>query len=70
MIRFSFTPDQPWIGFTGYSTTHPTALAPVSADATCKPTMTVLDKHKAMWMDPVSADINALIDQDWTTYAQ
>jgi hypothetical protein len=44
-IDYAFTRDQPWIGFTGYSTTHPTALAPVSAYATCQPTLTVFEKH-------------------------
>lgn len=70
MIRFSFNNDKPWIGFTGFSTTYPKALAPVSSITNCDESLSVFDKHKAMFGDASSNEINTLIDKKFATYAQ
>lgn len=59
IVRFSFTPEQPLIGLSGYYTTYPKALSPVTARTTCDWQLDELSALKAMWQVSRAGDIKS-----------
>jgi len=70
IVRFSFTPEQPLIGLSGYYTTYPKALRPVTVRTTCDWNLDEISALKAMWTVSRANDIRSLIREQWAEYSE
>ena len=69
IVRFTFDDLRPLIGLSGFSTTYPKGLAPVSLKSDCQLQLSELDALKAMWNETNTDDVKSQLRELYQDYA-